>query len=417
MIFKRFLLTLCLNFTPFVGWAQFQIPVQENLEELLTAAPIKEDQYFQKVIKGSNQFGFNFYQQLKSRQGDLLFSPFDISSGIAIVGLGAKGETSAEILNVLNYSTNLSPLINDLEEYLGAHITKQSNIAIGNAIWIQEGIPLVPSFKNTYKKSFNIDLVQVDFSKNPTQAGRTINQWVTNKTSGKIYQILNPGDVGKLTQFILTTSFYFQKIWQTEFDRRKTVKAPFHYKGHPFQVEMMNHIGSYHYLKTEQFEILEIPFESEGEDRPAIVLSIFLPKEGTGLESMEGGLNNTQYSQWISQLQPTNVEIFVPRFRIDGRYDLNPILEGMGMKLAFENQADFSGMSPQRGVFLNKAIHKTSFRIEERGKEIVKYPAQKTEPTAEPEKHPVVKVDRPFFFLVRDRESQLILQMGRLTQP
>lgn len=419
-VFTLFFVCL-MNFPLFsVVWGQV---LPEDLYHVLVPKKeeidLNKDEYFQQIIGGMNQFAFDLYQQLKSKQGNLLFSPYSIATGISMVGMGTKGGTSAEIQKALHYSLNLSPLIHDLNQYLTANAaasrSSYSFLSLADAIWLQETIPLLPSFQIALKRNFGLILQPVNFE-NSSQALRTINQWVSQLTHGKINQILSSQDLNPATQLILTTGFYWKGEWEMPFDRQETTKAPFVYRGHPMQVEMMKQTSPFLTLFAEHFEMIEIPFRKVLDSQAQLAMLLFLPKEGRELAQLEKDFNAAQWKQWTQQLKSQGIELHLPKFRAEGSFDLHPILKSLGINKAFDPSADFSSVSEKRKVYLNRAVHKALMRIDESGSDGSMVAAVRRKQTLE-QKIEIIKADRPFFFVVQDKETGLILSIGRIVQP
>ncbi|MFI5343062.1 MAG: serpin family protein [Chlamydiales bacterium] len=377
---------------------------------------INQDEYFQQLIEGVNQFGFDLYQQLKSRQGNLLFSPYSIATGISMVGMGTRGGTSLEIQKALHYSLNLSPLIHDLNQYLAANAaaTRYSFLSVAASIWLQETIPLLPSFQISLKRNFDFILQPVNFE-NSSQTLTAINKWMSQSTYGKINQILSSQEINPAIQLILTTGFYWKGEWETPFDRQETVKTPFAYRGHPLQVEMMKQRSAFLTLFEEHFEMIEIAFRKAPDIQAQLVMVLLLPKEGTELAQLEKEFNAAQWKKWTQQLKSRSVEIHLPKFRAVGSFDLHPVLKSLGINKAFDPSADFSSISEKRKVYLNQAVHKTQMRIDESGSDgSMVIAARRKQMVEEIE---TIKIDRPFFFVIQDKETGLILSIGRIVQP
>lgn len=395
------------------AWSQ-QMP--SELNEFVgpkKTVSIKDDEYFQKLIQGSNEFGFDLYRQLSNKPGNLVFSPYSIAAGMTMVGVGAQGETAAQIQSVLHFSLNLSPLFNDLNHYLGksAHTDKQTILTAASAIWLQEGIALLPSFRNALKRGFNYTPQPVNFSQ-PSHALNVINQWISFQTKGKVNQIISPQDLTRETQFILTTAFYWKGEWQQSFDRRKTVKAPFYYRGHPFQVEMMRQPANFPAIMDEQFALVQIPFK---QNAVKLVMNIFLPKQDDDISAWDSKLNVQQWDQWIKQLKSQLIDLFIPKFRVENMLKLESELNELGVKNAFTSSADFSEISNKTSIYLNSVCHKSLLRLEEGGSDINMSHFINSKPPME--KLNEFKIDRPFFFTIQDAETSLILLMGRIVQP
>jgi serpin B len=415
-MFRRLIVTLFLLLQFFnLAWS---FDEGEVLKEMSSNEPvnIKEDPYFQQLINGANQFAFDLYQELKGKRGNLFFSSYNLAIGLNMVGLGAAGETSGEIKNALRYSLNLYPLFYDLNYYLGANHGDSKNffLSITDAVWLQKGLSFLPSYQITLKRSFEEGLQFVDYEY-PSQALNTINNWISKSTQGRIGQIVSALDINKDTRFVLTTAFFWKGEWSTPFDRYTTAKEPFDYKGHSFQVEMMKQISEYLVFSDEQFEIIEIPFKQAAQNKASLSMIIFLPKKEMELSVLESHLNAQQWNLWVKKLKVQSVEIHLPKFRVDSFLDYKDLLQNLGVKQAFVPSANFSGITQKEKIFLNKVAHKSFLRIDESGSNASLAVSIKKQTKLE---NPVVmQINRPFFFVIQDKETNLILSLGRVVQP
>ncbi len=424
---KMLLLSLCIFLNCFSyglaieehGWSSVKIEEPaEIMKEMTSKEPvnIKVDPYFQQLIKGVNQFAFDVYQQIKNRRGNIFFSPYALAIGMNMVGLGSTGQTASEIQNVLHYSLKLYPLIHDINQFLGANteLSKSSQLLVTDALWLQQGIPFLPSFQFSLKKSFEESLQFVDFE-HPSQAINTVNNWISKATKNRINQILSAGNLNKNSLFIVTTALFWKGEWLLPFDRRSSLKAPFNYRGHPFQVEMMKQIADYAVVMDERFEIVEIPFKRITDNNSLLSMIVFLPKDGIELSSLESDLNAKQWGKWMSSLSAQPIELNLPKFRVNLTLDLDTILKDLGIRQAFEPSADFSGISVKEKVYLNTVLHKTAMRIDESGSNAgIALPTKNVQKLENPT---IIKIDRPFFFVIQDKETNLILSVGRIVQP
>lgn len=383
----------------------------EFFNEMTSKEPvkIKDDHYFRQLINGQNQFAFDLYQSLKAKRGNLLISSYNVAIAMNMVGLGALGQTAQEISQTLHYSINLYPLFYDLNQSLLANEATKSEIYIANALWVSQGLPFLPAFQISIKRSFVDGLQFANFTA-PSQALNAINQWISQATKGKISQIVNAQELTKETQMLLTCGFFLKNEWELPFDRRASAREAFTYKNHPFQVEMMVQTANYLVLVDEQFDLVQIPFKGTG-----LNMTVFLPKKEKDLSVLEPGLNAQQWEQWMTKLQPLPVELHLPKFRIDSAFELKTILKGLGIRQAFEPEANFSGISEKAKVYLSGILHKTFLRINESG--INGASATSIRDKVLLEKPVLLEINRPFFFTIQDRETGLILCLGRIVQP
>lgn len=391
----------------------------DNSQAPLPTLSESEVLHFQMLVEGNNRFAFDLYQQIRLHQtGSLYFSPYSIASGLNMLTIGAKGETAQPFQHAFRYSPPLLLFIGDLNESLqSSRLRNSAQVTLANALWIDKSIPILPSFKQTFMRNFRTTLQPVDFAQDLNQSVQRINQWVLHQTQGKISNMISVPDVNVNMQMILTTAASLKGEWASPFDQKLTKRLPFHISVQRTSlVDMMQNTAQYLLAKGEKEEVLLIPFAQEG--GPQIVMTILLPKEGMALSELEKRVTWENWRQWKGQLQSQWVTLALPRFRIDRRLDLEMTLKSLGFAPIFSPQADFSGMTSQKGVFLNQAFHKTSIRIDEKGAD--RGQPAKIKPTANIPKDTqpyAFTVDRPCVFIIWDQKTDAILFMGRLMIP
>jgi serpin B len=197
------------------------------------------------IVRANNAFALALYERLRTEPGNLLVSPACLSAGLALVHTGARGETAQQVARALHLPDDLarteraySALIQDLNAD-AADRTYQ--IRLANAIWVQDGYPLLASFRSTLKDVFALDSNRVDFSGTPEQACRAINAWTESRTGGKITGTLRPADLPADTRLILTNALYLRANWTERFRRELTHQDAYHVaSGETVRVDMMN---------------------------------------------------------------------------------------------------------------------------------------------------------------------------------
>lgn len=387
------------------------------LPTLPTLSP-SEERFFEMVVEGNNRLGFDVFRTIKNQSGNLCFSPYSMASGLAIVASGAKGETRGELQRLLHYSLSLLPLFGDLNNQFSDEAKTGSQILMANALWIEKDLPLLPSFKLTVQRDIQATLQFMDFAKDKGKSVQTINQWVSHQTRGKINQLLNLQDVSAQTRLVLTAAITMKGVWARPFDPKLTKRLPFQITPtRTFMANMMHATSHYSLWKGEKWDLLEIPYQS-GKEGGQLSMMLLLPKKAS-LEELEDQLTWENWKQWMGKLQMQAVSLIMPQFRIEKRFDLNPTLTSLGASLAFNPDADFSGMTGQKGLFLNEAIHKTAIQIDEKGMEVAAAAGSSFPPAvvAEAAQPYEFKADHPFLFIIFDRKTSSILFMGRLALP
>jgi serpin B len=375
----------------------------------------------QQVVKGNNSFCFDLYHQLMSEQGNLFFSPYSISTALAMTYAGACGETEKQMADVLHFTSsqdmlhsNYSKLQSDLNS-IEEKGEVQLNIA--NSLWLQKGDPFLDSFLSLNKKYYDAGLYFVDFINANNKARDEINSWVVDETHNKIKNLLKPPLPYKETSLILCNAIYFKGNWLTRFDKTQTMDKDFFLTNdNIIQVSMMLQKSEYRYIDYGSFEGLELPYE--GNDLSMI---IFLPKEIEGLSELEKYLFADKVLLWIDQLMKTydrEVVVTIPKFKTVCEFELAPSLSDMGMPAAFSPSADFSGINGKHDLFISNVIHKAFVDVNEEGTEAA---AATTvvmlKSVAMPSKPLEFRADHPFLFLIRENQTGSILFIGRIVDP
>jgi len=374
----------------------------------------------QSLTEANTAFALDLYAQLKNRPGNIFFSPYSISTALAMTYAGARGETEKQMGRVLHFSEDQPQLhsgFGELQRRL-SNASQQPGIelTIANALWAQTGHPFLSAFVDISKRAYQANLNQADFVAGAEAARGEINAWVTQQTKDRIRDILPPGSLTKLTRLVLANAIYFKGAWAKPFDQGETSDQPFHLPTtRQIEVPFMHHLDEVKYLENRDFQAVELPYRS-GE----LAMVILLPRRVEGCGSLEKGLTPALLSRSLSQMREQEVEIFLPRFKLESNFDLSHTLVGMGMADAFGPKADFSGMDGNKFLFLSGVFHKAWGEVNEAGTEaaaatlVAVAGCFMMEPPPPP---PVFRADHPFIFLIRDTRSGSLLFLGRLADP
>jgi serpin B len=242
-------------------------------------------------------------------------------------------------------------------------------------------------------------LHEVDFIRAAETVREIINTWVEKETRDKIKNLIPPGALSSLTRLVLTNAIYFKGNWARQFEKDKTIDAPFTLtNGRKVNVPMMNQTANFGYMEADNFQALELPYVDN-----ELSMIILLPKRFDGLGDFEKKMNPEDLSNWLTKLCSRKVIVSVPRFKMTSQFGLAGVLKSMGMRDAFSTSADFSGMNGRKDLFISAVIHKAYVDVNEEGTE-----------AAAP---PVFRADRSFLFLIRDNHSGSILFIGRVMNP
>ena len=360
------------------------------------------------VASANTRFGFKLLHDLRERDpgGNIFISPLSISIALTMTYNGAVGETERAMAEVLGIDALNLSTINHSNKALRESLENPDpkvEISIANSIWYRQGITFNPDFLERNRSFFGAVVAALDFS--APQATAIINEWVDTNTSGKIEKIVDR--INPQTLLFLINAIYFKGNWQEEFDPSRTRQGIFHLSdGNEKRVQMMRREGEYPYLRGENFEAASLPY---GDGRMSMY--IFLPDRNSNLNRFLRNLDAENWEDWISQFQNRRQEMVLPRFKLEYEARLNDTLEALGMGIAFGGGADFSGMGPN--LFISEVRHKTSVEVNEEGTEA----AAVTAVVGVKSLPPTFRVDRPFFFVIYDAETETILFMGTVIEP
>ncbi len=374
----------------------------------------------QSLIEGNTAFALDLYSRLKSNPGNLFFSPYSISTALAMTYTGARGETEKQMSQVLHFGAaqeKVHSCFNELQRQL-AETEKQQGIqlTVANALWAQKGHPLLPAFLKAVKDEYQANINQADFTTAAEAARRQINHWVTEQTKDKIRDILPPGSLDAATRLVLANAIYFKGLWAEPYDKAETSPQTFHRSANNLaQVPLMHHFENIRYMEESDFQAVELPYKGEG-----LSMVVLLPRQVEGCGALENRLSPGVISRSLGRMKKQRVEIFLPRFKLESNFDLSGTLAKMGMSSACGPHADFSGMDGTRQLFISAVFHKAWGEVNEEGTEAAAATAVVVVASAAlrpPPPPPVFRADHPFIFFIRDTRSGSLLFLGRLADP
>ena len=372
---------------------------------------------------GNNLFAFDLYRRLAADPahagGNLFFSPYSISSALAITYEGARGTTADEIGAVLHLPTN-DTLRREGFAAIDAGLNCESGnytLRTANALWAEETHSFLPEYIETAARWYGANATSLDFINNPEGSRETINRWVEVKTEEKIRDLLPPGSIDPLTRLVITNAIYFKGTWVERFDPAETMEEEFRVgPNETVTVPMMHGKTIYPYAETDTFQALEMPYAHGNETELAML--VLLPREDN-LTAAEESLDAEKVMDLRESLTSRQVEVFFPKFTLETEYGLPPTLAAMGMSTAFdEDAADLSGMDGTRDLFITGIFHKAFVDVNEEGTEA----AAATGVVAggggiRSETPPVFRADHPFVFLIVEKDSGTVLFIGRVVNP
>jgi serpin B len=395
--------------------------VVTRLAWCLEPAPMEITDDVIAVANGGNEFGTDLYARLTSDQPiNLCFSPYSISLAVAMTYAGAEGQTEAQIAKVMRFPTSEAQLhtaFGTLRKLLDSgEKTAGFQLRVANRLWGQKGFHFLPEFLQVTKGDYGADLGLLDF-KQAEAARNTINSWIEEQTDHKIRYLLAPGVLDANTRLVLTNAIYFKARWSHEFEKANTKDAPFHISAaHQVTVPMMNQTHSFRCLAMDDLRIVALPYDQHEK----LSMWVLLPSQLGGLADLQKRLTGDNLRKWSKGLQERAVRVSLPKFKVTAQFQMNDVLERMGMTLAFDPQrADFSGMSTEKQLFLAAVIHKAFVDVNEEGTEAAAATEVIMTPTAMRDLGEPVefRADHPFVFIIRDNRTESILFLGQVVDP
>ncbi|XP_058532983.1 plasminogen activator inhibitor 2 [Ochotona princeps] len=402
-------------------------------------------------------FALNFFKHLAevSPTQNLFFSPWSISSTMAMIYLGSRGNTEDQMAKVLQFKqvggrdvtpenftgcefmqqvqkspypdaivqaqirdtihSSFSSLSSAINKSTGDYLLESANKLFG-----EKSAGFTDEYMKLSKKYYSTEPQAVDFLKCAEEARKKINSWVNTQTKGKIPNLLPEGSVDTETRMVLVNAVYFKGKWKTPFEKKLNGFYPFHLnstESKPVQMMYLREKLNIGYIEDLKVQILELPYAGN------VSMLLLLPEKtadaSTGLELLEDAITHDKLKNWTNKdtMAEDDVEVYIPQFKLEERYELKSILKNMGMEDAFsKGQANFQGMSEANDLFLSEVFHQATVEVNEEG----------TEATAGTggimtgrtgHGGPQFVADHPFLFLIMHKITNSILFLGRFSSP
>lgn len=349
---------------------------------------------------------------------------------------GASGDTAREMVNALYFSLVPERLHQAIRSLQTTTRTGEVELRIGNRLWGQRGYHFLPEFLRTTEECYNACLGEVDFKSDLAIVSCEINSWIEQQTNGRIKDMVSPGNLSQRTRLVLASAVYFLGCWESEFEKSLTKQASFtNHDGNLSSVPMMRQTDYFQYAAFDDVQLLEMPYRSRSfriqgsypeKALPEVVefseggsdfaLCICLPRKTDGLKEIESRLS--PLATQSGKLHTDLVDVRIPRFRLETGFMLNRILQSMGMQRAFDiEKAEFWRMTDNpEGIYLGEILHKAFVDVNEKGTEAAAATIVVARGGSASRPQPKNFVaDHPFLFLIRDRKTQLIYFMGRVS--
>ena len=370
-----------------------------------------------KIIAADNQFGFEIFQKINAslkEPKNTMISPMSISLALAMVYNGTGGDTRAQMEKMLHKSgltpDDINQSYKDLVGGLASH-DPRVELSISNAIFYRNTFTVKNDFITTNQNYYQAEVAGLDFSKT-SETLNTVNGWVKTKTKGKIDKIIsqvNPEDI-----MYLLNAIYFNGEWQYRFDPKETTDMPFTREDQTVvQAPTMTLENQFKYYSNQTFQLLEMPYGSG-----KYSMLIFLPNTGKNTNNIISELNPENVNNWISKLTEQKKKVFLPKFEFKFEDSIIDELAALGMTDAFDpSKANLTGISEEAKLVISAVMHKSYIKVDERGTEAAAVTGITVGVTSVGPDNNTFRVDHPFVFAIREKDTQAILFIGKVLNP
>ncbi len=367
-----------------------------------------------EVIETNNDFGLELLNTVieNEESPNVMISPASVSIALGMVYNGAETTTRDAFEQVLNYEGLTREEVNEItKELISVLVTnvRGNLLEIANSLWYDEGFPVEQDFIDLNSNYYDAEVREIDFR--TAQAVKTINNWVSDKTHGKIDKIID--SIDPLDMMILINAIYFNCVWEVEFDPKDTDEAPFYTEGGQIygQVDMMQLESNFHAAFTEEFSAVELQYKNK-----KFSMFLFLPSESSSVNELIAQLDGDTWNSWLEEFsEMEEFTITMPKFKFEYEKSLGDALKTMGLQVAFTDEADFSGIS-SIDLLISDVIHKTYIDVNEEGTEAAAVTGIVMGITSVGPQS-FLRLDRPFLFAITENSSKSILFIGKVSEP
>lgn len=371
--------------------------------------PIILPSALQKRVPQDNEFAFDLLKKTiaQTDESNVFISPLSVSIALGMAWNGANGATKTEMETALKMSGLTAAEINEYYRIMQTAlpgVDPLTKLSLANSIWYKTGFLVKPDFLQTNRDYFNAEVRELDFGE--VWAVDTINNWCARKTNDLIKEPLDaiPPDA----VMYLINAIYFKGVWVKQFDKEKTYEGNFNAEnGTTTKANMMRLNDTIAYYEDETAQYIDLPYGNQSFSMTAI-----LPKYGKTTDDVLNFLTVDAWNNVVQNFENQYVEVRFPRFKVENRFELKPVMQNMGMQLAFTDFADFSNIADAQ-LLISRIIHSTYVDVNEDGTEAAAVTIVEVELTSVPS-HPTFYANKPFVFVIRENSTGVILFIGKI---
>ena len=370
------------------------------------------------IVESNNDFTFDMFKHINSAdtaEKNMFVSPFSIYDALAMAYDGAAKKTATEMRNVMKFKKKQAESHKEFVALLNEYKKDNSIFTITNAAVAQKNYKFLDTYLQCLK-DFDATISQADFSKaeERAEAVKKINSWVSKNTNDKITDLLSNNDVDELTRLILLNAIYFNASWNTEFKGDKTRPMTFYGKNSvEYVTDFMNGQQNVALSENDEARMMKIDYSKD-----VASMYIIMPKENVDIDKYISGFSLDKFEKLEKSLMGMKVNLSMPKFKIESRFEMKKVLMEMGIKAAFSKSADFSKMNGKSNLLIDEVIHKAFVEVSEKGTEAAAATAVVVrEKSAIASQTPNISINRPFIFVIRENKNNAILFVGKYVKP
>ena len=385
--------------------------IEKVKEKEPKAPPIAATQeQAQALVAGNNAFAFEIFKTI-APEGNFVFSPYSISFAMGLATVGAAGKTASELQEVLAFPDQGELLAKEFNLVYDKTVSQAEGFqfACANSLWLNENFKLNESYQKLVQENFHGEAETLPFDRDSKKSADRINSWISDNTLKLIQNLLTPEQVGG-TRLILVNAVSFLAKWESYFEARGTHDQNFRLEnGTDIKVPLMYRDGTVAFGRTNGVLALEMNYR--GGKYSMLVL---MPEEVEKFRAFEKDLDAEKLNLYLSSIGYENAKLFFPKFEISWGDSLVASFQKLGLNLPFSGGADFSGLTTAERLYISDIIHRAVIKVDEEGTKAAAVTAIMAKATAIMRQE-IVRINKPFVYLIREKETGSILFLGHFT--
>ncbi len=370
-----------------------------------------------QVVNANNQFAIDLYQQISKQpaqaENNVFFSPYSLSTAMAMLYAAVEGETKEQIQKTFYYPT--PAILNPNSAALYNQFNKPNpnyDLSTVNDLWMRQGLSPNQNYLDTVKRYYGGQVTNLDFASRPEPSRQAINKTISNHTKQMIPELLPEGSIKSSTAAVLTNAVYFKSEWAQPLGLRGSTQPFYNLNGTTTDTNFMYSIESFDYMEDERVQVVELPYKG---DELSMLVVLPKSKEAAAMQKLIANLSTAQINKWTERLESKEIFLNMPKFKLEQIYKMESILTEMGMPIAFSNKADFSLFNDKLPLAVDSVIHKAVVEVDEKGTVAAAATSIVITPISA-SYNAEFTADHPFMFMIKDNKTDAILFLGQVNK-